>query len=325
MIEIKELMEEDVPRYTKAFLVARDLLGDFTGEYFKVFIDGKEKLLHLVEEEEYNLYTLYTLNEDGTISYDMFTTDKEHNVTQVGYEDFEASFCDGQTLLKYRDEKHAESLSVRKREVPDYDGLDGSIVYAQYDGDKDIRVIMTFNQMHFEKNKIVYENRVKTPFSIQIEERLLASQEKGKKAKSTSYISRTFDSEVEPFLHGLATVRDYGNSGSLGSSYSLQRGDRTTKYFKILFVTKDGNAITGFPFCKQYSQEQMEEMLTRSGFKPRVSKEIMDIHNGNDSTLAMCRELAAIMRDIRKDYEDVDCKKLELEIGFGSGENHENN
>lgn len=326
MIEIKELMEEDVPKYTNAFLIVREILGSFAGQYLKLFIDGEERLLHLVESEEDNLYTIYQVHEDESLSYTMFVTDKEHNVVQVGYEDFELFLADGQTTIKYRDEKRAESLCVRRRSVADYDGMDGTIIYAQYNSENDSRAILTFNQMHFENNKNVYETRVRTPFSIQFEEKLLASQEKGKKPKSQVYIGRTFDSDVEPVLFGLTTLKDYGMTGVLGNGpVSLQRGDTTTKYFKILYVAKDGNAITGFPLCKQYSQEDMESMLVSKGFKPKVSREIMNLHNGNDATLHICKEVAAQMKEILKSIEDVDCKKLELELGFGSGDLSENN
>lgn len=325
MIEIKELMEEDIPKYTNAFLVARDIMGDFFGEYFKIFVGGQERLLHYVEEENGNIYTIYVVNEDDSVSYDMFATDKEQNVRQVGYDDFELILDEGMTTIKYRDEVHAESLCVRKRTCPDYDGLDGSIIYAQYNGEKDERAILVYNQMHFENNKMVYENRVRTPFSVQFEAKVLASQAKGKSPKNVSYISRTFDSEAEPMLFGVATVKDYGMNKVLGGGYSLQRGDTTTKYFKILYVSKSGNAITGFPICKQYTQEDMEKMLESKGFQPKVPKRIMNLHNGNDSQLMRCREVASLMKDLRKNLVDVDCKKLELELGLGSGLYDENN
>lgn len=327
MVEIRELMEEDIPKYTGVFLIARELFGDFTGEYFKVIVEGEENVLHFVEDENYNLYTLYLKNEDGTFNYTMFSTDKENKILQVGYEDFEANFSDGQTVLRYRDEKHSELLCVRRRSVPDYDGMDGSIIYAQYDAEKDERAIMTFNQIHFENNKNVYETRVRTPFSIQFEEKLLASQEKGKNAKTTTYISRTFDAEKESLLFGLTMIKDYGLERLLSTengTFSLQREDHVTRYFKVLFVSKEEKAVVGYPFCKQYTQEEMEELLERRGFQGKVPKLIMNIHNGNDKTLMVAKDIVAQMSEIRKLYEEVDVRKLELELGFGSGENHEN-
>ena len=292
MVKVLELLEEDVPRFTKVFICARDIFGDFTGEYYKVLVDQEERLLHVVEDEQGYIYTLYILNEDGTISYDMFVSDKDFNVTQIGYDDFEYMKQEEQTVLKYREREDSEALIVRKREVEDLDGNDGVIIYAQYNGDKDERVYFTFNQRHIPTNNRVYDGRIKNPSTIWFEENVLKSQEKGKKCKSRQYIS-----------------------------YELPNGELF--FSRILFVDSKGNAITGYPFCKKYSLEELEKMVKDKGFKSYVPKDIIDIHNGEDLKMRLCKDIALLIKDIKKNY--CDCKRLDLELGFWGDEDDENN
>ncbi len=323
MVEIKGLNEEDIPKYLEAFVKARELLGSFEGNYYKLYIDGEERLLHHVND----LMTIYYLSDEGLVNCQMFTVDENYNVVQVGYDSFEIAFVDNQVVASSRDEKQFSYLTVEKRpNGNDREGFNGLIVYAQFNAETDKRVVIGYPQMYLGEKTRIYPARLEKPLTIKFDKKVMVSQAKGKEAPAKTYIRHTFDYSDNPKLFSIVTIKDFGLEAILKQNpVALQKGDRVTRYFKMLFQNKDGLAVTGFPLCSQYSQEEINTMIENNGFRASVPQILVDIYNGDDYTLRLCQEVATLMKKVSHDLEkEEDCKKLVLEINL-DGEMDEDN
>ena len=54
-------------------------------------------------------------------------------------------------------------------------------------------------------------------------------------------------------------------------AYALQKDTQIVRYYKMLHQTKDGYAVTAFPFGRQYRYEDFNEMFDKYGFNNRKS------------------------------------------------------
>ena len=62
-MDISELKEEEIPKYTPIIMCVGELFGDYDGVYFKLLIDGKEYLLQRKDD----LFVLFQVYEDNAV------------------------------------------------------------------------------------------------------------------------------------------------------------------------------------------------------------------------------------------------------------------
>lgn len=316
MVTIKEMSELEIPKYSPVFQCVYDLFGDYTGIFWKIEVNQQEKILQRLDD----LCVLYTLDEDKTISYEMFTIDEAYKVHDAGFDDYEMHMLDDVITIQERDSSVLQSLTFTKRsDGLDNDGFDGILAHVQYNQEKDICVMVMYQQMYNSMDKIYSFHVDKPPFQISIERGVVKKQKAGRSAKPTCYIRGEYDYRENHGYYNLATIKDYGLASFLEKgSYALQKEDTIARYYRILYTTKDKQAFTGFPFCKQYSLEDFASFFQENGFKMTIPSCLLDLYNGTNDELNAYQEIADFIGEYEKTPPD---EVVQLKLVFGEGDN----
>lgn len=302
MITIGELTSEDVQKYQPIFQACYELFQSVNGVYYKINIDGEEKILHRVE----NLFTIFELDEN-VVGYQMFTVDDNYQVADVAFDDYEMHPQGNRRVFQRREDGMTECLDFFERpNGPDNEGYNGMICYVQYNPTNDMRVMIMYQQNIYNNKTKIYEFHTRVPFQIKIEKHVLL-RDKGVKLPfcSKTYIKRTFDYRDEPLFYTLATLKDYGVGATIGQDVvSLQGSNDITRYYRELFITKNYQAISLFPFCNQYKIEEIKEYLESLGFNTSIPKLLVDYHNDELPEIRTYQELSDLIKPIEetKDY-----------------------
>ena len=298
MITIGELTSEDVQKYQPIFQACYELFQSVNGVYYKINIDGEEKILHRVE----NLFTIFELDEN-VVGYQMFTVDDNYQVADVAFDDYEMHPQGERRVFQRREDGMTECLDFFERpNGPDNEGYNGMICYVQYNPTNDMRVMIMYQQNIYSNKARIYEFHTRVPFQIKIEKHVLL-RDKGVKLPfcSKTYIKRTFDYRDEPLFYTLATLKDYGVGATIGQDVvSLQGSNDITRYYRELFITKNYQAISLFPFCNQYKIEEIKEYLESLGFNTSIPKLLVDYHNDELPEIRTYQELSDLLKPIEE-------------------------
>ena len=296
-IDIDEIKELDIPKYGSIFACVYDLFGDYVGVFFKLYIEGRE---HILQRRD-NLFVLYSVEDKNSVSYEMFTVDKEYKVDQAGFDDFEMYTFDGDRVIKERGSNNLDSLVfIKRKDGGDEAGYDGSVGYIQYNQEKDVRLMLIFQQMYNTMERVYSFHVDKPPFQILIEKGVGAKQ-RGSilPVRQDRYIRGDFDYRDNPYLYSMAVIKDYGLMEFMEKgAYALHKENQIVRYYKMLGKKEDGYAITTFPFGRQYKYEDFEQLFSQYGFKKKIPELLISIHNGDYEELERYQDIASFMKEI---------------------------
>lgn len=306
MISIRDFDEKDIKKYLVVFDCINDLYNDYGGMYYILDIDGKEKVLHRID----NIFTILSLSCDGSIDYSVFTVNENYEIIDAGFDEFETHIVEDKLVVQKRETYFTECLSFSKRENGlDNDGYDGVIVYTQYDPKLDIRASITYQQMYNESRNRIYESHINVPFVYTLENNMTNK----KTSRQYTYIKCEYSYDKTPYTFNIATIKDYGLIPFLKNGpISLQKNDKITRYYKVLAYSKQKYAITGFPFTRQYNPNEMKELFTSYGFNASIPSYLLDLYNGEYQEMNSFKEIASIIKRIETNYgiEDIIDKKI---------------
>lgn len=296
-IDIDEIKELDIPKYGPIFACVYDLFGDYVGVFFKLYIEGRE---HILQRRD-NLFVLYSVEDKNSVSYEMFTVDEEYKVDQAGFDDFEMYTFAGDRVIKERGSNNLDSLVfIKRKDGGDEAGYDGSIGYIQYNQEKDVRLMLIFQQMYNTMERVYSFHVDKPPFQILIEKGVGAKQ-RGSilPVRQDRYIRGDFDYRDNPYLYSMAVIKDYGLMEFMEKgAYALHKENQIVRYYKMLGKREDGYAITTFPFGRQYKYEDFEQLFAQYGFKNKIPELLIAIHNGDYEELERYQDIASFMKEI---------------------------
>ena len=311
-IDISELSELEIPKYGPIFMCVGSLFGDYVGFYFKLIIDNEEYILQRRDD----LFVLYQVQEDHQVSYEMFTVDEEYKIISAGFDDFEMHTVSGDRIIQKRNSNNIESLIFMKRkDGGDVDGYDGTVGYIQYNQEHDVRLMLLYQQMYNSREKVYGYHVGKSPFQILIEKGVGAKQ-RGSilPVRTERYMRGDFDERDHPYLYNIAVIKDYGLAEFMEKgAYSLQKDNRIIRYYKMLYQTKEGYAITSFPFGRQYKYEEFDELFKKYGFNSAVPEYLVEIHNDENRDLNRYQAVAVFMKEIEMTPPD-EVVKLNLKF-----------
>ena len=129
-----------------------------------------------------------------------------------------------------------------------------------------------------------------------------------------------FDERDHPYLYNIAVIKDYGLAEFMEKgAYALQKDNQIVRYYKMLYQTKEGYAVTSFPFGRQYKYEEFESEFAKYGFSSKVPNYLIDIHNNENKDLNRYEAVAAFMKEIEMTPPD---EVIKLNLRF---EGYENN
>ena len=296
-IDINELDELDIPRYAPVFQCVGELFGDYVGVYFKLLIDDQDYILQRRDD----LFVLYQVHEGNEISYEMFTVDEEYKVVSAGFDDFEMHTISGDRVIQRRNTNNIESLVfMERRNGTDVDGYNGSIGYVQYNQEHDVRLMLIYQQMYNSQGKVYGYHVGKLPFQVLIEKGIGAKQRGSHvPVKTRRYMRGDYDVREHPYLYNMAVIKDFGLSEFMDKgAFALQKDNQIVRYYKMMYQTKEGYAVTAFPFGKQYKYEDFEAEFAKYGFYSKVPEFLIEIHNDENRDLNRYEAVALFMKEI---------------------------
>lgn len=289
MYKLKELTDYDVLNHETAIRCAYQVYDDVVGVFYLLEKDGKEYILHNYD----NVFMVIEEFEDNTVSYTMFSVNDNFELCDLGYKDFELHIMDGEYVFQDRNTGISTSIVLKTRDNgDDIDGYNGFVRFTQFNPEKQTRATITFQHMFYGEGKISPYHIVK-PFQFIFYDVKHKRNGELKIKFKDQFIGRTFYYHKEKMLYDIVSIKDYGLSEFLEKgSYALQKNDRSiTRYYKILYVNDNHYAMTGFPFTRQYTLEDMKLKLEECGFSYGIPQTYINIYNGNDEQLKDIKEL----------------------------------
>jgi len=297
MAIISELRTIDIPKYHLIFSKVRELYGSVNGLYYKVSIDGKDYILH----KSNDVLTLFSTGSE--LHYKTFTIDKDYNINSMILGSKTIIYVDNQLISRDVLTGVMENVSLVKREEADYEGYNGYVLHVQYNPDKDVRLIQTFQHNYNEYGRI-YDMHIKKPFNVIIEKDAAKVDEGLIRATKQVYIKDEYDIHDDPIGFGLATIKDFGITKFIQKgSFALQNTEQIVRYYKVLKVDSNGGAITRFPLCKQYKQEDITELIESYGFNSHISELLLDIYNSDYPLLPFLRDVVESVKKVEMDKD----------------------
>ena len=320
-IQIDDINENETQQYAPIFKCVGKLFGDYIGVYFKLNVDGVDYILQRRDD----MFILYREYEEGKVSYDMFTIDDEYNVDYAVLDDFQFKIDGGNKVILRHDSCVAECLTLKHRDEVDVDGYNGFVQYIQYNQEKDVQLMIIYQQRYNERGEIHGYHIYRSPFQITIQKGVGANENGSKiPIRTTRYIRGNIDEKMHPHLYNIALIKDYGLVEFLEKgTCALQKDDQMVRYYKVLGLAKNGMAITAFPFCTQYKYDDFSSMFDKYGFASKIPYDLIELHNGNNRELRKYEAIATFMKEIEMAPPD---QVIELKLKFeGSEENGTNN
>lgn len=296
MIKVKEMSELEMHKYGVIFQCVFDLFNDFEGVYFKIEVNGQEKIL----QRKDNLCVLYTLEDEKTVSYEMFSLDEEYNVSQAGFDDYELTMYGDLFTVQERNSSIVQSLKLYKRtDGVDNDGYDGLIIFVQYDIKKKTRITLTYQQIFDKENSIYYYAKERMPLQVVIEYGVFVNDEVG---------------------YTLTAMNEYGLLNVLkNGSYNLLREDRTVRYVKSLFIDFKGNYRDAWPFTNLLKAEEIESLIKKYKFNTRIPDFIISLYNGENKDVLLIQEIVEKVRLLEKELLQPENSRMCLTLKFEEG------
>ena len=218
------------------------------------------------------------------------------------------------------DEKGIEySLELRPLSTPDIDDYDGYVSFLQYNPDNDCLCEIDYQQMYRLMGGIprIYSFHTKKIDEVYIDEDYTkkGSQRISRKNrilnKKAHYFSRV-EFESDMLGYKISKIKEIGLINFLqNNDYTLDR-DTSLKYIKAFGVTKDGAVIDAGLFAREYTQQEVKDLIASYGFKNELPEKLIDIFNGDNSRIIKIREVIdEFIKTFNKDSKEV-VKALQL-------------
>ena len=284
--------------YRDIFNQINDFYGSFEGVYYKVTVDDKTFILHRTD----NCFNMF---DTKTGKKEIFTIDPDYNIQGLILDGMSFRYLGGDLIARDIKTGISSNLTLIKRvNGEDIDGYNGLAIYSQYDAERDMRVIHTYQHMYNQDERI-YDMHLKKPFTIILEDNAVKADKGEIKSQSETFIKSDYDLRDEPIGFGLATIKDFGLIPFMkNGSYSLQKQDQITRYYKVLGKHKDNSAVTLFPFCRQYKIEELNEKVKQLGFGTEVPELLLDIYNRDERRLNRFVEIVNELKSIELDQDN---------------------
>lgn len=276
------------------------------GTLYKINNEGTDKILH-VTNPTYNdvMYTIFDVKDDNSLRKVEFFVDENSRVADLFLDDYamhptnsvfsdEMPYLAGGTSIMPEESGVQKSLRFRTRENgPSLDGYTGQVSYVQYNPKNDMRVTLYYEQNVRENNNRIYSAHIMEPFQICIDKKVKFSDKWFTLPfTSQSYIKWRHNYHESALTFSLAVAKDYGTGAVLSKgALNVCGSESITRYYKNIFVTRGYHVFVGFPFCRQYKLEELNEFIEKYGFDSSVPDLLLDYHNGDDSIVRLCQEI----------------------------------
>lgn len=222
---------------------------------------------------------------------------------------------DGTTYMV--DESKKEHLiGTKKLSHKDPDGYDGFVYYVQYNPENDALCDMRYQQMYREVDghTPIYSFHTKKIDVLSIDEQSSKNgyDKRGLLPRTAKYYTK-YEFNSEEMGYTLSTIRDYGlMSVILNGAYNLQKSNYITRYVKTAYVNKKGNYVDFWPFARQLTTEELNEIIKSYGFATSIPDAYLDFYNGTNPIANEVQSLVKEMKDLEQSKDDRKCLIMQL-------------
>lgn len=298
MVEIESITEKDEKNFQSIFSSASRSLGWEVGDSVKVKQNDRESILFYCNQ----VFMQFSYDQKGNILRNTIQMDDEGKVLAFtitqGEIDYQVMVDDDMLYLIDENGFHQSLQLYKDSSAPSAYEVEcnGLLDYTQYDGRKDIRVVTRYEQPIYSSvsEKMLFTYSIRQPYSICYEE-CASKRQRGFffLGRKNSYYRMDFDIRNNKWQYDLATLGEYGVGAVLANdTVSLQNGNTAfSRFYRVLFHVGDYITITGFPFLRSYSEQDIEDQLCQMEFHSSVPTFIIDLFNQRFQLLADYQEL----------------------------------
>ena len=306
MLNFVTLTDDKLEKYKYLFNAIQYFNKNGDSLLFLYEYDGTEKVLEI----NGNVCRSWYYHGSNSIKYDQFIVSDNF--------DLEYLFLDNSVLIENDDEYFFRNYDTECLEdlefysgFKDYQDYDGSVLYSQYNEEKDIRLQLIYQHMTKPDNRI-YSNYLKQPFKISIVKNASSNNRvTGKDCEL--YVRYDFDAVKNYRAFRTATIKDYGLLNTLHTNaVQLQKADRISRYYNVMNIKPNGEFVVSYTFSKQYKPEELMDYIKDLGFSNIVPNYLIEMHNQDNKTYLEVAILLANLKVLNESYRKEHNRSLIL-------------
>lgn len=282
MEKLNVLAGEDIIKFKDILERAKILFGWDVEDAYKVLVNGEESILFCYHP----VFMLFTYDKEGNLEYKSCAVSDDNKVISVTLGDYQVNVDNNMVYLIGIDGRHQSLQILKNNDTPNFEvASNGVITYMQYDEKKDVRVVIRYSQNVYSSNKRVYGDYTEDAFYVSVESKPIL-RDKGLifLGSKSAYYRLDFDVWNNRWQYDLATLGEYGLSAVMASDTTTLHGGNYefSRFYKTLFSFGDYITITGFPFSKAYSKDNIEDLVRELEFNVGIPKYVINIYNSKD-------------------------------------------
>lgn len=284
MVKIDKIESTDsylIEKYSKVFKVfgwdlvdgAKVTLDDF--EFLLFYCNGVFMRFYFLNGEL--LKDFFQIDSDGKVY--SFTTMYEGVLYQVVTDE------NGLYVIDEDKNQHSLHLIGNKDNVDDVSN-NGLLDYVQHNMKSGSSLVIRYEQYLHNSRNVIYRDYLRSPYLYKFID--FDKHHMFHLKNSASYYRLDFDVRDNKWQYDLASLEEFGVGAVVSNgSIALHNGEKSfSRYYKVLFSVGDYITITGFPFTKGYSEEDIRSYIESNGFNSCIPEKLVNLFNMRNELLS---------------------------------------
>lgn len=295
MIKFINIDETDTKTLEDILNAHAEIVGEYSGKFFKYNMN--DSIGYLYKKDD--LITCYYFDNDY-LYYQIFYVDENYNITKFDWDDYIVDLTGDSLFFNNYEKNLYSSISmVKRKNGDDIDGYNGVIGYTQYNPLNNMTATIAYQYMFskMREKDVIYDFHMKEPLEV-----IISVGPDGKHPKS--FVSRS--AKRGTLLYEIMLKKD---------KQSVYEQNDIKRYYRVLFKDHNDYAVTGFPFCPQYTIQNIEAMLKEKGFNLYIPESIREFYNDYLKIIKDYQEIAFELGRLEEKIKDVEAKSLTLKLG----------
>ena len=291
MVKIDKLTEED-ERYYKEIIERADMLFgmDKTCAY-KLTINDIEEILFVCGP----IFMIFYYEDCKKIVCSSFVVDENYQVISLTEGQRQINIYEEMVYVIDENYVHSSLCFKKNKQELDFEVANNGIVsYMQYDLKQNVRVCIDYEHNFYCNRDEIYPYHLQNPLMVSIEN-CVKQRDKGLKfiGFKKRYYRYDFDVRDNKLQYDLSTIKDVGLGAVLArNTISLQGEKSFSRYYRVLFTVGDYITITGFPFLKQYTFYDIENIVKELGACFEVPDDLVNLYNHRHELICSRQNIA---------------------------------
>ena len=156
----------------------------------------------------------------------------------------------------------------------------GTVSYLQYNSANDMSLNLRYRHNAIRNERELYPYHTDDPFYVTFKQR---ASKNSFWNFGRSYCQFNFDVWSNKIDYDIATIKEYGLGAALSKgTVSLQQKLSFSKFYRVLLQVGDNVTVTGYPFARQYNEEDIYEMINKAGFGRSIPEWLINLYNNSE-------------------------------------------